>query len=205
MVEVPTKDEITTWRETRGMSQADLARQLGVSPMTLWKWENDQRKPPAFLRLALEALATRIEEGKQVMIETMERKRTHGDDFLRYLADIVYFDVETAAGTIMNQTVWFLTRSYVALGNQTNLAYDAVQSIKVRVPPQQSNEQSRDFVMRMGDLMFNEQPVRVQTDTLNIKRARVVQLDISSAQVVSEDGVIRCSVSYTQGDSVTPL
>ena len=48
--------ELRAWRSDRWLSQADLADLLGVVGLTVLRWENGTRTPPAFLRLALERL-----------------------------------------------------------------------------------------------------------------------------------------------------
>lgn len=52
-----TPADIRAWREERGLSQADLARALGVTQATVSRWETGERPPPLpMLRLALERL-----------------------------------------------------------------------------------------------------------------------------------------------------
>ena len=38
-------EKIITYRKLRGLSQKQLARQLGIDPGTLSKWERDKQKP----------------------------------------------------------------------------------------------------------------------------------------------------------------
>jgi len=58
-----TGAEIRAWREARGLSQVALASALSVdgkvAPNTVARWERDERRPPPFLRLALERLGRR--------------------------------------------------------------------------------------------------------------------------------------------------
>jgi transcriptional regulator with XRE-family HTH domain len=52
------------WREKWGLTQAELAMQLGTYQETISRWERDKRGIPAHLFLALEALENRMKEGK---------------------------------------------------------------------------------------------------------------------------------------------
>lgn len=45
--------ELQAWRERRGISQAQLARDLDVDVMTISRWERGERAIPSLLRLAL--------------------------------------------------------------------------------------------------------------------------------------------------------
>lgn len=53
-----TAAEIRAAREALGWSQERLARALGVSLSTVWRWERGKMPAPAMLRLALERLTT---------------------------------------------------------------------------------------------------------------------------------------------------
>lgn len=52
-------DDVRTWRQDRGMSQAELARRLTVPVNTVYRWEAGRLgiRHPGMLRLALERLA----------------------------------------------------------------------------------------------------------------------------------------------------
>jgi transcriptional regulator with XRE-family HTH domain len=55
--------DLKAWRDARGWTQERLAEALScdgvppVSPNTVARWERDERRPPPYLRLALERLA----------------------------------------------------------------------------------------------------------------------------------------------------
>jgi DNA-binding transcriptional regulator YiaG len=51
-----TKKELTTWRESLGLTQGELATMLGVHIITVNRWENGAREIPPFLPLALQTL-----------------------------------------------------------------------------------------------------------------------------------------------------
>jgi transcriptional regulator with XRE-family HTH domain len=51
-----TAADIQHWRVSHNLTQAQAARLLGVSLSGLRKWEQDERTPPAHLRLLIERL-----------------------------------------------------------------------------------------------------------------------------------------------------
>lgn len=53
---VVTASQLTEAREALHLSQAELARQLGVAANTVNRWEAGTRKIPPYLWLALEGL-----------------------------------------------------------------------------------------------------------------------------------------------------
>jgi predicted transcriptional regulator len=59
-----TGKDLKNWREKWGITQVELARQLGTYQETISRWERDKRGIPSHLSLALEALEHRIKEGK---------------------------------------------------------------------------------------------------------------------------------------------
>jgi transcriptional regulator with XRE-family HTH domain len=48
--------ELKAWRVARRLTQPALAERLGVSVMTLWRWESGDHTVPPYLHLALERL-----------------------------------------------------------------------------------------------------------------------------------------------------
>lgn len=54
--EAMTPNELLGWRTRRSMSQSALARQLGVSPATVSRWEADKLAMPPWLDAALYAI-----------------------------------------------------------------------------------------------------------------------------------------------------
>jgi len=70
-----TADELKTWRQRNGYSQAKLAKALGVDTMTVSRWERGFRKEiPPFLHLALDALERRGKEEKEKGKTEMKRE-----------------------------------------------------------------------------------------------------------------------------------
>lgn len=55
-------DEVRAMRIELGLSQAALARALGVYWLTISKWETGAQQPPPYLALALKYLAVRALE-----------------------------------------------------------------------------------------------------------------------------------------------
>lgn len=52
-------EDLTKWREDRGLNQGQLANKLGVHIITVNRWENGAREIPALLELALDGLIAR--------------------------------------------------------------------------------------------------------------------------------------------------
>jgi DNA-binding transcriptional regulator YiaG len=63
-----TSPDVTDWprhirrfRSRHGLSRAELAHQLeGIPPRTVESWENAERTPPPYLKLALQVVAAKI-------------------------------------------------------------------------------------------------------------------------------------------------
>jgi transcriptional regulator with XRE-family HTH domain len=49
--------ELKKWRERHGLTQAELARALGVDVVTVSRWERGDRTPAPYLYLALREVA----------------------------------------------------------------------------------------------------------------------------------------------------
>lgn len=49
-------DEIKSWRLRMGYTQHGLARALGISQVTVARWETGRQRPEPYLRLALRCL-----------------------------------------------------------------------------------------------------------------------------------------------------
>jgi transcriptional regulator with XRE-family HTH domain len=57
-----TGQELREWRKKLGLSQAALARHLGVTRVTVTRWEIGLRPVPSFLGLAMRALEIDLRE-----------------------------------------------------------------------------------------------------------------------------------------------
>lgn len=57
-----TANELKSFREKHGLSQQELADELRVARNTVSRWENEERRIPEFLNLALETIERRIKE-----------------------------------------------------------------------------------------------------------------------------------------------
>lgn len=64
--------DLKRWRDARHLTQTDLADRLGVAMNTVYRWEMHQRKIPAYLELALEALDAR--EGRRKEFTELMRR-----------------------------------------------------------------------------------------------------------------------------------
>jgi transcriptional regulator with XRE-family HTH domain len=51
--------DLVVWRKQRGLTQRELALILGVRNLAVSRWERGERRIPALLPLALEALENR--------------------------------------------------------------------------------------------------------------------------------------------------
>lgn len=63
-----TTDEFKAWYARLGLSEAELARRLDTTQVTINRWRNGRRTPPGFLYLALERL-------EQVLADERKPKR----------------------------------------------------------------------------------------------------------------------------------
>jgi DNA-binding XRE family transcriptional regulator len=61
-----TAQELVEWRKKNGYSQIALGKVLGVSNITVYRWEKGMRAIPSFLHLALNYLELKGGEGKKV-------------------------------------------------------------------------------------------------------------------------------------------
>jgi transcriptional regulator with XRE-family HTH domain len=57
-----TPEELTARREQLGLTQAGLARMLGVPPLTVWKWEHANQAVPPLMEMALRGVQATLEE-----------------------------------------------------------------------------------------------------------------------------------------------
>jgi len=55
--------ELKAWRKKWGLSQTELAQCLGVTRITVTRWETEVRAVPPFLHWALEAMENRLRKG----------------------------------------------------------------------------------------------------------------------------------------------
>jgi transcriptional regulator with XRE-family HTH domain len=71
MLYLMTSKELKAWRTRTGYSQGKLAKVLGVIPLTISRWEREEREIPSFLHLALKCV-----ELKGGEIETKRATKT---------------------------------------------------------------------------------------------------------------------------------
>jgi transcriptional regulator with XRE-family HTH domain len=74
--------QLQKWRQVNGISQAKLAKLLGVDVMTVSRWERGVVNIPSFLHLALDVLECKAKEVKE---EKGKRKRKGGVKHGKYL------------------------------------------------------------------------------------------------------------------------
>ncbi len=55
-------EDLKTWRKKNNYSQSMIAKVLGVSVVTISRWENGEREIPSFLHLALACTKKRTEK-----------------------------------------------------------------------------------------------------------------------------------------------
>jgi transcriptional regulator with XRE-family HTH domain len=51
---------LVKWRKKNGYSQVKLSKELGVSVITVYRWEKGKREIPSFLHLALKGLEKEV-------------------------------------------------------------------------------------------------------------------------------------------------
>lgn len=66
--------ELKNWRTRNGYSQGQLARVLGVIPLTISRWELGVREIPSFLHLALECLEMKGGSEGEESVKIVKRK-----------------------------------------------------------------------------------------------------------------------------------
>lgn len=64
--------ELIKWRKQRGYSQITLGKALGVSTITVYRWEKAMREIPSFLHLALRCLEL---EGGEIKTKGTKTKK----------------------------------------------------------------------------------------------------------------------------------
>jgi DNA-binding XRE family transcriptional regulator len=77
--------ELQQWRKKHGYSQGKLSKELGVSRITIYRWEKAMRNIPTFLHLALECL--KVKKGgesktKGTKMKKRKEVRKHGKRYL---------------------------------------------------------------------------------------------------------------------------
>lgn len=65
--------EIFQWRKKNGYSQISLGKALGVSTITVYRWEKAMREIPSFLHLALKYLELKGGEQKKAKSKTKKK------------------------------------------------------------------------------------------------------------------------------------
>lgn len=66
--------ELFQWRKKNGYSQITLGKALGVSTITVYRWEKAMREIPPFLHLALKYLE--LKGGEQKKVKGKAKKKT---------------------------------------------------------------------------------------------------------------------------------
>jgi transcriptional regulator with XRE-family HTH domain len=64
--------ELIKWRKRNGYSQIKLGKALGVSTITIYRWEKAMREIPSFLHLALRCLEL---EGGELMAKGKKKRK----------------------------------------------------------------------------------------------------------------------------------
>ena len=67
--------ELIEWRKRNGYSQITLGKALGVSTITVYRWEKAMREIPPFLHLALKYLELKGGEAED-KLKSKGRKKT---------------------------------------------------------------------------------------------------------------------------------
>lgn len=64
-MQVMEAKELERRRKALGLSREALAKELSISPVTVWRWENCERQIPAFLPLAMETIERKAKRGRK--------------------------------------------------------------------------------------------------------------------------------------------
>lgn len=72
--ETMTPIDLLKWRKKNGYSQISLGKALGVSTITVYRWEKAMREIPPFLHLALKYLE--LKGGEQEQVKSKTKKKT---------------------------------------------------------------------------------------------------------------------------------
>jgi DNA-binding XRE family transcriptional regulator len=73
-----TPPEILNWRKKNGYSQITLGKALGVSTITVYRWEKGMRAIPSFLHLALNYLELKGGGTKKVQRKGVSKTNMKG-------------------------------------------------------------------------------------------------------------------------------
>lgn len=96
MGDPPTAAEIHAFREKWGLTQAELARRLGLRSgvVTISAWENGRSTPQSYLRLALVELAREMELERQMKARGVQPAEIEGEmqSEIRRLEGLLYED-----------------------------------------------------------------------------------------------------------------
>ncbi len=68
-----TPKDLKKWRREHGYTQTELGELLGVTLVTVNRWENEAREIPSFLELALKSIPRK--EGRRTRAAVSKRKR----------------------------------------------------------------------------------------------------------------------------------
>ncbi len=70
-----TPEELKTWRTKAGYTQEELAKILGTTKTTVYRWEAEIREIPPFLALALECVEKKKGGERKKRATKTEKKR----------------------------------------------------------------------------------------------------------------------------------
>ena len=73
-----TAQELVEWRKKNGYSQIALGKVLGVSNITVFRWEKEMRAIPSFLHLALKYLELKGGGAKKVKRQDVPKTSMKG-------------------------------------------------------------------------------------------------------------------------------
>lgn len=73
----PLSERLRNYRDSRSLSRSDLAEELGVTPVTLYRWETGSARPSPLAAEKLEAIGFGVIASSETNVTTIPRLKSH--------------------------------------------------------------------------------------------------------------------------------